>query len=120
MTAALRQPVGAWHGLQRVSNLVEFMGSQRRLAGLLDVAPSQVTRWLQGKDAPSPVVARRIADLDHVVALICQVWEPDVGRDWLATPNGHLDGATPARVVYQRGSTNVVAAIRAEAEGAYV
>lgn len=110
----------AWHARERVEFLIEATSGVRALATLLGVSPSQPTRWRQGKDLPSPEVARRIVDLDHVVASLLQIWEPATALDWLGTPNGHLDGARPIDVLRTRGSLEVVAAVRAEAEGAYV
>ncbi len=110
----------AWHAEERVEFLIEATGGVRALAETLGVSPSQPTRWRQGKDFPSPQLARRIVDLDHVIASLLQVWEPETAMDWLQSANGHLDGARPIDVLRLRSSSEVVAALRAEAEGAFV
>jgi hypothetical protein len=58
-------------------------------------------------------------DLDHVVALALQAWAPAVVMDWMTTANGFLDGALPLEVLRQRGSSEVIDALRATISGAY-
>jgi uncharacterized protein (DUF2384 family) len=91
----------------------------RGLAAMLDVSPSQPSRWSTGEEVPSAALARQVVDIDHVLALLVQLYAPEVASLWLVTPNAHLDSATPIDVLRHRGSTEVVSAIRAELAGAY-
>ncbi len=110
----------AWSPQARVVLLTTMLGGVRRLADLLGVAPSQPSRWATGETVPGLEMARLLVDLDHVIAHCSLVWaEPEVVRDWLTTPNAHLDGLTPAQWLRTDGSAEVVAALRAEAAGAY-
>jgi len=58
-------------------------------------------------------------DRDYVLAPLLLVWDESVARDWLGTPNGFLDGATPLEVIEREGPLPVVEAIDAEASEAY-
>lgn len=101
-----------------MSFIVSMVGGVRA-ADLLHVAPSQVSRWTSGQEMPRPETTHRILELDHVLASLIQVWEPEVAGNWLTTANGWLGGARPIDVLRTRGSGEVLEAIQAEAAGAY-
>jgi uncharacterized protein (DUF2384 family) len=90
-----------------------------RLARTLGVVPSQPSRWRSGEEVPSPEIAAKLLDLDHVVALAVQAWDPAVVEDWMTSSNAFLGGARPIDVVLQRGSPEVIAALKATLSGAY-
>lgn len=95
-------------------------GGTRKAADLLDVAASQASRWAAGTSVPGPAQARMLVDLDHVLAHALLVWaDARVARDWLTTPNAHLDGMRPVEWMRTHGTSEVVDALRAEAAGAY-
>jgi hypothetical protein len=108
-----------WQPRERADFVIHVAGGTRQAAILLDVAPSQPSRWSSGKSLPGPIHAVRLIDLDHVMAHALLVWDESVVRDWLTTPNGHLDGLTPAEWIRQHGTREVIDALQAEASGAY-
>lgn len=108
-----------WAAEQRTEFLIEQVGGVRALARALDVSASQPSRWRTGEETPSPHVAARLLDLDHVLALAMQVWVPQVAMDWMNSPNGFLGGAEPIQVLRQRGSAEVIGALQATLSGAY-
>lgn len=101
---------------ERTAFLADALGSSR-LAGLLGVSKSQPTRWRKGEETPSPRTARELVDLDHIYARACLLWEPEVAKDWLESPNSHLDGATPLDVLRTRGAAEVLMALDAAEQG---
>jgi hypothetical protein len=103
---------------RRSEFVIRVLGNQRA-ADLLRVSKSQPSRWKSGEETPGPAAARRLVDLDHVLARLALVWDESLAADWLTTPNGFLEGATPMQVIESRGTTDVIEAIDAEAEGAY-
>lgn len=103
----------------RTAFVIDTLGGNRVAADLLNVAPSQTSRWASGQSTPKPEQARALIDLDHVLALALQIWVPEAARDWLTSANGHLDGARPIDVLRTRGANDVVDALRATAAGAY-
>jgi hypothetical protein len=109
-----------WQPAERTRFVTGVVGGIRPAAALLDVDPAQTSRWASGKSRPSPEQARLLLDMDHVMGHALLVWATDeLVRDWLTTPNAHLDGATPVEWIRHHGSAEVVDALRAEAAGAF-
>lgn len=110
----------SWLPQQRAKFVVEAVGGTRRTADLLEVSPSQPSRWVSGESVPGPGQARMLVDLEYVLTHALLVWaDISVARDWLSTPNAHLDGARPVDWLRVNGTAEVVDALRAEAAGAY-
>lgn len=103
----------------RAQLAVEALGGPTRVGELLGVAPSQPSRWARGEAVPGPESARLLADLDHVIAVAEQVWDPSLVAGWLLSNNPHLGDARPIDVARACGSAPVVDALRAEAAGAF-
>ncbi len=113
--------LAVWRPRQRAVFVNDAVGGVRAAAALLQVAPSQTSRWAKGESVPSMEQARMLIDVDHVVAHALLVWaDADGVQDWLSTPNGHLDNLRPIDWIRQHGTADVVDALRAEAAGAYV
>ena len=104
---------------QRASFLIETLGSQSRVAELLNVSRSQPGRWSTGTEQPSPQRARELIDLDHVVARLVAWLGTTMTLEWLTGSNAFLDGARPIDVLRIRGSAEVIDAIDAEMSGAF-
>ena len=108
-----------WAPERRVAFLADAVGGPVALARMLEVSPSQPTRWRSGEESPGLVAAQRIIGLDAVVAQLLLLWDPGIVPDWLTSANGHLDGARPIDVLKLRGPAEVLEAVAAEASGAY-
>ncbi len=109
-----------WQPQQRAKFVVEAVGGTRRTAHLLDVSPSQPSRWVSGESVPGPGQARMLVDLEYVLTHALLVWaDVEVARDWLTSSNAHLDGARPLDWIRVHGTAEVVDALRAEAAGTY-
>jgi hypothetical protein len=117
--AGAAKPALDWGALERTNFLIDTVGGVNELARTLGVSASQPSRWRTGEEVPSPEVAARLLDLDHVIALAMQAWHPLIVMDWMTTANAFLDGATPAEVLSQRGSAEVIDALKATISGAY-
>lgn len=109
----------SWLPRQRTEFLIDAVGGVNALARLLDVSPSQPSRWRKGEEAPGPETARRLLDLDHVVARVLLLWDRSLVEAWLTGANAHLDGRRPIDVLRLRGAPEVLAALDAEAQGAF-
>jgi hypothetical protein len=101
----------------RLAQLIRELGNNR-LASLLDVSGSQPSRWKTGEERISAENQRRLLDLDYVMARLLQLYPREQAEIWLTSHNAHL-GSRPVDVLRLRGAAPVVAAIDAEAEGAY-
>lgn len=101
----------------RLDRLIDQLGNNR-VANLLGVSRSQPSRWRTGKEGIGPENQRRLIDLDYVFGRLEQLFTPRQAEIWLTSMNAHL-GARPVDVLRLRGATPVIAAIDAEAEGAF-
>ena len=101
----------------RLAQLIRDLGNNR-VASLLDVSVSQPSRWKTGEERISAENQRRLLDLDYVIARLLQLYPREQAEIWLTSHNAHL-GSRPVDVLRLRGAAPVVAAIDAEAEGAY-
>jgi hypothetical protein len=109
-----------WDPEVRAQRVNEITGSARRAAELIGVDVAQTSRWASGESVPDPERARLLLDVEYVLSFALTVWStPEVARDWLETPNAHLDGIAPNRWIKLHGTAEVVDALRAEASGAY-
>ena len=102
---------------ERLTRLIAGIGNNR-VATLLNVSPSQPSRWRKGEERISADKQRSLLDLDYVMARLLQLFPPQQAEIWLTSHNAHL-GARPMDVLRLRGAGAVVRAIDAEAQGAY-
>jgi hypothetical protein len=102
---------------EKLERLVEAIGNNR-LAQMLMVNRSQPSRWRTGEEGIGAESARRVVDLEYVMSRLGQLYPEAVADAWLMSFNAHL-GARPVDVLRLKGAGPVVAAIDAEAEGAY-
>lgn len=103
--------------VQRLACLIDTFGNNQ-VAALLGVSRSQPSRWRAGKESMRADNARRVIDLDFVMARLLQVWSPEVASIWLVSHNAHL-GARPIDLIRLRGPLAVLEAIDAAVQGAY-
>ena len=94
------------------------LGSDRSVARILGVAPSQITRWRQGQ-TPDPETADRLAGLALVVEMLVRWLAPQVIEEWMAGPNEHLQGRTPAHLVRRGQIADVIGAVEAMKAGVF-
>jgi hypothetical protein len=102
---------------ERLERLVEEFGNNR-VAKLLAVSPSQPSRWRSGKEGIGVENQRKLIDLDYVFGRLEQLFPARQAEIWLTSFNAHL-GAVPIDVLRLRGAAPVIAAIDAEAQGAF-
>ncbi len=110
---------GDQRSIQRTKFVVDVLGGTRRTAELMDVDPSQPSRWASGQSLPMMDTARLLVDLDHVLSHAVLVWDGCAASDWLTTPNERLDGARPLDHIKLHGTSAVVNALQEEAAGSF-
>lgn len=103
----------------RTEYLIETLGSGQAVADLLGVSRSQPSKWRTGQEKPGPDAAKRLIDLDHVLARALMLWPPDIAVDWLSGTNAFLEGARPIDVLRTRGSRDVIEALDATLAGSF-
>ncbi len=102
---------------ERTRWLSDAVGGGRRLAELLQVSPSQTSRWATGEERPSARTAPLLIDLEHVLARVRLVWAEPTAANWMTSANAHLGGARPIDVLSTRGVGPVLDALDAGAWG---
>jgi hypothetical protein len=103
---------------EKVRALSHDLGSQRRLAELLDVSPAQVTRWLKGRGIDS-VNADRVDLLELVMSHLLRMYSPDIAGRWLVGLNPHLGDRRPIDMIRHGHTREVLDAISQERAGSY-
>ena len=102
---------------EKVEALSRDFGSQRRVAKLLGVSPSRVSRWIAGQGV-DPDNAEKVDALEHAMASLLRLYEPEIAESWLVGFNPHL-GARPIDLVQAGRTSELLRAIAAERAGSY-
>jgi transcriptional regulator with XRE-family HTH domain len=119
MTASA--PTPAWQDVFRnkVGYLVTQFSSQSRLAGLLDVDRSRISRWLRS-EVPDPDNRLKLEALEFVYLRLAAFLAPKTAEKWLLGVNDHLGGRRPVDLIREGRVAEVVAAAEQFETGAYV
>lgn len=94
------------------------VGSDRTIASMLGVSPSQVSRW-RGGQTPDPENADRVAALALVVEMLLRWLDATLVEGWLLGPNAHLADRTPAYLIRKGRLAEVLGAAEALKAGIY-
>ena len=103
---------------EKVLALSRDVGSQRRLAELLDVSPAQVTRWRQGHGIDD-VNADRVDLLELVMSQLLRLYSAEAAARWLVGLNPHLGDRRPIDLIRRGRSRELIDAIAAERAGSF-
>jgi transcriptional regulator with XRE-family HTH domain len=103
-------PVGL---AQKVEALRVDFRSAARLADLLGVSRSQVTRWLQGAGI-DPLNAEKVDLLELVWSSVLRLYERDAALAWLFGVNPLLGDRRPIDLIRLGRAEELMRAIRAE------
>lgn len=98
---------------RKVEALRADFRSSARLADMLGVSRSQVTRWLRGAGI-DPLNAERVDLLDLVWSALLRVYERDTALSWLFGVNPRLGDRRPIDLVRAGRAEELMRAIRAE------
>lgn len=103
---------------EKVRALATDLRSQRRLAELLGVSPSQVSRWLRGQGIDEQNAAR-IELLELVMSQLLRIYPRELAQRWLEGVNPHLGDRRPVDLIRQGRAVEVLDAIAAERAGSF-
>jgi hypothetical protein len=98
---------------QKVRTLSVDFRSAARLADLLGVSRSQVTRWLRGAGI-DPLNAEKVDLLELVWSSLLRIYDPDAALSWLFGVNPLLGDRRPVDLIRQGRTEELMRAIRAE------
>jgi transcriptional regulator with XRE-family HTH domain len=103
---------------EKVRALSQDLGSQRKLAELLEVSPAQVTRWLKGQGIDD-LNADRVDLLEVVMSQLLRLYSPRAAALWRVGLNPHLRDRRPIDVIRHGRAREVLDAIAAARAGSY-
>lgn len=98
---------------EKVEALRVDFRSAARLADLLGVSRSQVTRWLRGAGI-DPLNAEKVDLLELVWANVLRIYERDAALAWLFGVNPLLGDRRPVDLIRLGRAEELMRAIRAE------
>jgi hypothetical protein len=104
-------------GRLELKYLASHLGGQSKVAELLKVDRSSVSRWLSREPAPSQLV--RIGGLSLIFRRLLSVLQPETAMEWLYGINAHLANQKPIDLVREGRLAEVLAAIEQEDTLAY-
>lgn len=98
---------------RKVEALRHDFRSAARLADMLGVSRSQVTRWLRGAGI-DPLNAEKVDLLELVWSSVLRLYDRDAGLEWLFGVNPRLGDRRPIDLVRAGRAEDLMRAIRAE------
>lgn len=98
---------------ERLQAVTRDLGSQARVARLLGVSPSRVSRWLRAEQ-PDPENRRKLEGVEFLLSRLLDLYERDVAIDWLQGVNAHLGDRRPIDVLAEGRIAEVLQAIQAD------
>lgn len=103
---------------RKVEALRADFRSAARLADMLGVSRSQVTRWLRGAGI-DPLNAEKVELLELVWSNLLRLYDREAALEWLVGINPHLGDRRPIDVVRAGRIEELMRAIRAERAGSF-
>lgn len=103
---------------QKVEALRDDFRSAARLADMLGVSRSQVTRWLRGSGI-DPLNAEKVDLLELVWANLLRLYERDAALAWLFGLNPLLGDRRPIDLIRAGRTEELMRAVRAERSDAF-
>jgi hypothetical protein len=87
--------------LARKLDSLRVKGAMRdvEVANALGTRPETVSRWREGRAYPQAATERTLLELEYIVDLLADYYQPDEARQWIFSPQKLLSGATPAGLI---------------------
>ena len=103
---------------QKLEAVTRDLGSQARVARLLGVSPSRVSRWLRTEE-PDANNRRKLEGVEFVLSRLLSLYGQDTAIKWLHGVNPHLRDRRPIDLLAEGRITDVLQAIDADEAGSY-
>lgn len=103
---------------EKVRAVSRDVGGQAKLARLIGVSPSRVSRWLH-EEEPDGANRRKVEGVEFVLTRLLANWERQTALKWLDGVNAHLGNRRPVDLLAHGRVAEVIEAIEAEETGAY-
>jgi uncharacterized protein (DUF2384 family) len=114
-----------WHmtnAIARKLSAIQEKGAMRSVdvANLLRARPETVSRWNQGKAFPRPDAEKLLLQLEFIIDQLSDIYEPQEARLWLYAPQRLLDNQSPAELIQNGRSQEVVAVVNQLRDSVYI
>ena len=103
---------------EKVRAVSKDLGGQARLARVLGVSPSRVSRWLRTEE-PDAENRRKVEAVEFVLGRLLDLYQQDTAVKWLQGFNAHLGNRRPIDLLAHGRVAEVLGAIEADDTGAY-
>jgi transcriptional regulator with XRE-family HTH domain len=104
---------------EKLRAVVDDLGSQARVARVLGVSPSRVSRWLRQGDEPDAENRRKVEGLEFVLARLLSFKHPDAAATWLGGRNPFLNDFRPIDYLARGRIGDVLEAVDAFEAGSF-
>lgn len=110
------------NAIARKLSVIQEKGAMRSIdvANLLNARPETVSRWNQGKAFPRPDAEKQLLALEFIIDQLSDIYEPQEARLWLYAPQRLLKNMSPAALIQDGRSQEVVAVVNQLRDGVYV
>ncbi len=90
------------------------------VANLLGVRPETVSRWNLGRAFPHPDTEKVLLELEYIVDQLSDIFEPREARLWIFSMQKALNGASPANLIHEGRTQEVLIAVNQLRDGVFV
>lgn len=99
MASAKAAPVS--NAVARKLESIRTKGAMRHIevANLLGTRPETVSRWNQGRAYPHASTEKTLLEFEFIVDQLSDLYEPNEARQWIFSPQKHLEGSSPAELI---------------------
>lgn len=110
-------------GLRKVNNdqlelLEVFFGNQNKVAQILGVSRSRVSKWHKGEN-PDDINKEKISGLNYLMTLLLNHYLPETAKKWLNGSNPFIKNAKPIDLIYHNRIDEVIDAVKQDIAGSY-
>jgi len=91
------------NAISRKLDTIREKGAMKNVdvANLLGLREETISRWNQGKAYPQPPAEKTLLTLEYIVDQLADFYTPKEARQWVFSPQKHLDGKSPAELISQ-------------------
>lgn len=95
-----------------------FFGNQSKVAQVLDVSRSRVSKWIKGEN-PDEINKEKLSGLNYLLTMLLNHYLPQTAMKWLTGNNGFLNNARPIDLIRKNKIHEVIEAARQDIAGSY-
>ena len=103
---------------EKLKAVTDDLGSQARVAALLGVSRSRVSRWLKTEE-PDALNRRKLQGVEFLLGRLLDIYSRDTALKWLQGMNAHLSNRRPIDLLADGRIHEVLGALEAEEAGSY-